>query len=309
MPRWWPWKRGVDYETALPQLTAQLRESQIELARAHGRERRAKGLLALYGLIAYAGLLLALFFSNATSAIWITILLGAGSLIWLVRWLVLRVLEYFTSRRHKITLQLLERRRIMAEEYKQKTNFYKVKELTELNDSEKPEISPSPRKLSQDTLSKAQQSKTLDPNTSRNRTGKKELDAHAPSKPKMPQGVEAVSTEHKESTRKAPRETFTPSQSPQRGWMDRILDILIGEDETSPQNRYALICKTCNSHNGLAAFGEQPENVVYRCPSCGSMNGKRDAADLLSANASSLPASQVPTDDALKPEDAAGPKT
>lgn len=57
-------------------------------------------------------------------------------------------------------------------------------------------------------------------------------------------------------------------------WMDRILDLVLGEDEQSPNNRFALICANCRSHNGLAEYGENPENVIYVCPMCGYKNGR-----------------------------------
>lgn len=57
-------------------------------------------------------------------------------------------------------------------------------------------------------------------------------------------------------------------------WYDRILDVLVGEDEMSPKNRYALICANCRNHNGLAQYGELPESVVYICPHCGFKNGQ-----------------------------------
>lgn len=57
-------------------------------------------------------------------------------------------------------------------------------------------------------------------------------------------------------------------------WYDRILDLIVGEDEYSPKSRYALICSNCFAHNGLAQPGELPESVVYICPKCGMRNGK-----------------------------------
>lgn len=276
MPRWWPWSREVDYETALPLLTNQVRQSQIDLSRARARERRVKGLLVLYGLIAYAGLLVVLFFSNATSAVWVSALIGAGSIIWLVRWSAVRVLGYFTNRRQNITAQLIERRRIMAEEYKQKTNYYKVKELTELRDPDNPETG-APVQPPRNHPSTATSGPKLNSSSSPNQQTTTKEKPSLPQPPRAeagqnPSGEEGQSPEH----RAVPGQTSQAEPLPpvRRTWMDRILDVLIGEDETSPQNRYALICKNCGTHNGLAAFGEQPEDVIYRCPVCGKTNKK-----------------------------------
>jgi hypothetical protein len=59
-------------------------------------------------------------------------------------------------------------------------------------------------------------------------------------------------------------------------WQDRLLDLLIGENENSPNSRMALICKQCRNHNGLASYGELASNVVYICPRCGFLNGNKN---------------------------------
>ena len=58
-------------------------------------------------------------------------------------------------------------------------------------------------------------------------------------------------------------------------WYDRILDALLGEDETSAKNRFALICQHCKLVNGQAPPGARTLEDVgrWRCVSCGGMNG------------------------------------
>lgn len=58
-------------------------------------------------------------------------------------------------------------------------------------------------------------------------------------------------------------------------WYDRLMDILLGEDETNPKNRLALICMKCRLVNGQAPPGiKQLEDVGrWRCSGCGTMNG------------------------------------
>ncbi|ANB13663.1 hypothetical protein AWJ20_4605 [Sugiyamaella lignohabitans] len=74
--------------------------------------------------------------------------------------------------------------------------------------------------------------------------------------------------------------TFIPTRPPytpyEPKWYDRILDLLVGEDEQSPNSRYALICQNCRMHNGLCQFGEKPQFVVYYCPHCGMQNGEEE---------------------------------
>ncbi|CAI5758669.1 unnamed protein product [Candida verbasci] len=60
-----------------------------------------------------------------------------------------------------------------------------------------------------------------------------------------------------------------------RTFQDRILDILIGSDNSEAiENRYALICYNCFNHNGLAPpHTEDPLDVKYHCWKCGALNG------------------------------------
>ena len=56
-------------------------------------------------------------------------------------------------------------------------------------------------------------------------------------------------------------------------WYDRIMDVLLGEDETLPRARLALICSTCRLVNGQAPPGvKRLEDVGrWRCGGCGAM--------------------------------------
>jgi endoplasmic reticulum junction formation protein lunapark len=61
-------------------------------------------------------------------------------------------------------------------------------------------------------------------------------------------------------------------------WYDRILDLLLGEDETSPKNRIVLICQNCRLVNGQAPPGIKRLQDVgrWRCIGCGEWNGIED---------------------------------
>lgn len=54
----------------------------------------------------------------------------------------------------------------------------------------------------------------------------------------------------------------------ERSTMDRILEYLVGD---GPQNRNALICRMCHSHNGMA-LEEEFEYISFRCCYCYQMN-------------------------------------
>ncbi|XP_076858942.1 endoplasmic reticulum junction formation protein lunapark-A isoform X2 [Brachyhypopomus gauderio] len=57
----------------------------------------------------------------------------------------------------------------------------------------------------------------------------------------------------------------------ERGAVDRVLEYLVGD---GPQNRYALICQQCLSHNGMA-LKEEFEYIAFRCAYCYFLNPAR----------------------------------
>lgn len=57
----------------------------------------------------------------------------------------------------------------------------------------------------------------------------------------------------------------------ERGVMDRVVEYLVGD---GPSNRYALICRQCQSHNGMA-LREEFEYISYRCCYCHYWNPAR----------------------------------
>ncbi|KAL9593595.1 MAG: hypothetical protein Q9179_005797 [Wetmoreana sp. 5 TL-2023] len=90
------------------------------------------------------------------------------------------------------------------------------------------------------------------------------------------------------SSRLEPSADFAPnafSTAPQyarpggeQKWYDRLMDVLLGEDETLPKNRLALICHHCRLVNGQAPPGVQHLGDVgtWRCAGCGAMNGEEN---------------------------------
>lgn len=61
-------------------------------------------------------------------------------------------------------------------------------------------------------------------------------------------------------------------------WYDRLVDVLLGEDETLPGKRLALICNKCRLVNGQAPPGvKRLEDIgKWRCGGCGAMNGEEN---------------------------------
>lgn len=64
----------------------------------------------------------------------------------------------------------------------------------------------------------------------------------------------------------------------QNHWYDRIMDLLLGEDETASKNRIVLICKHCRLVNGQAPPGTNnlSDLGTWKCMGCGASNGEVD---------------------------------
>jgi hypothetical protein len=58
----------------------------------------------------------------------------------------------------------------------------------------------------------------------------------------------------------------------ERTLVDRFVDYLVGD---GPSNRYALICRQCQSHNGMA-LKEEFEFIAFRCCYCFTWNPPRN---------------------------------
>ena len=61
-------------------------------------------------------------------------------------------------------------------------------------------------------------------------------------------------------------------------WYDRVLDLLLGEDEMAAKNRIVLVCQECRLVNGQAPPGTKTlsDMGMWKCMSCGAMNGEVD---------------------------------
>ncbi|KAJ9582888.1 hypothetical protein L9F63_022767 [Diploptera punctata] len=57
----------------------------------------------------------------------------------------------------------------------------------------------------------------------------------------------------------------------ERSYLDKLVEYLVGD---GPSNRYALICKNCESHNGMA-LKEEFEYFAFRCCYCFYLNPAR----------------------------------
>jgi endoplasmic reticulum junction formation protein lunapark len=81
-----------------------------------------------------------------------------------------------------------------------------------------------------------------------------------------------------------PPQQARPAYEQPSKWYDRILDVLLGEDETLAKNRIVLICANCRLVNGQAPPGVKSLEEVgrWKCGGCGAWNGvESEAANLM----------------------------
>lgn len=76
-------------------------------------------------------------------------------------------------------------------------------------------------------------------------------------------------------TQPSSQQLIQPEEATTPKWYDRLLDVIVGEDETSAKNRYALICGNCRMVNGLAPPGTTSLEDMegWGCARCGTWNG------------------------------------
>ncbi|KAI8210554.1 Endoplasmic reticulum junction formation protein lunapark [Colletotrichum sp. SAR 10_76] len=90
-------------------------------------------------------------------------------------------------------------------------------------------------------------------------------------------------------------------------WYDRIMDLLLGEDETASKNRIVLICAHCRLVNGQAPPGTKSlsEFGTWRCMGCGAKNGEMDEGKRIMREVlgSRAPASDVSVGEEFKSSD------
>ena len=226
-----------------------------------------------------------------------------------------KLIESYYSRRIENEESILEalraEQRQKVEELKEKTNFYSTQSLLDRYDPDAPGSAQSTPKTKEqmiarrfgsrrdlhDTLVSSPSRESLTP-ISKNRSRHSDVSSnsqadattslqsnipHSQSEWSLAEQLgDNTSDENNNYSNADENGALPPLQQPvvepyRPGVFDRLLDLLVGEDENGPSKRTALICKFCRAHNGLAPrdeLGNGVENIRYLCPRCGNWNGK-----------------------------------
>ncbi|KAK9432843.1 hypothetical protein V1505DRAFT_364760 [Lipomyces doorenjongii] len=261
----WPFKKRSpspsSYEKVLDNIAAKIRKSESRILSFRASLRRITGLLTLYSLLLYivflAYVALAQKFTDLQVLLHAT---GTPVAIWLARRGIFEVYSRRINRQEATLQELRNDQKAKIEELKRSMKYYTTKSLLERFESKNGTSGPG-------------KDNRVDKNEKGGRMLERELEPRVAAAGSVLQNdmlrQEQMPEEH--LLQRYPMQSIPqPQESPR--WYDRILDLMVGEDETNPRNRYALICFRCGTHNGLAAPGQTPDNVKYSCPVCGEWN-------------------------------------
>src|SRR5579859_203922 len=200
-----------------------------------------------------------------------------------VRWWYTRKLDREVQEK-ELLKQRLEQK---LEELKEKSDYYNTQQLLERYDSKASPKSSTPDRFVDPTLPPHLQPKrskeSLRPRQSvetLRQRGSSKLPLPPLPPPINPATFQLAPPPQPQNSPQFHPSAFSPPPSPtlapqhqSKTFLDRVLDLLVGEDENAADHRYALICRHCRAHNGLAPPGERGDQVGYLCGRCGGWNG------------------------------------
>ncbi|KAF1842181.1 uncharacterized protein K460DRAFT_320008 [Cucurbitaria berberidis CBS 394.84] len=312
MVSFWPWKAGEDaasFERTLNALTGKINRATTRNERQRQLSRRARVMWTLYAGFAYilAALLLTLVTGwRNWGVIEGTVVAGGPVIIYGIRYALTSYFDYRISNTDLYLKKLNKERDATIERLKEATKYNSTQQLLEKYGAspKQKEADPSPgRKKSQGPqkpgqpqgprtgiapppTANIQRSPGQQPPSTPQRPPSNVSSPHRPSPPQQlspPIAPDAEfapnafgSADLTKQYSAAPAATFT-----QPHWYDRILDALLGEDETQPKNRLALICSSCRLVNGQAPPGAHNLEDVgrWRCGGCSAWNGKEKQSE------------------------------
>ncbi|KAH7139528.1 hypothetical protein B0J11DRAFT_46062 [Dendryphion nanum] len=300
----WPWKSAEDaasFEKALSTLSTKITKATARNDVLRQKSRRVRVMWTLYAGFAYILTFLLLLLVTgwrSWGATEISVVAGGPVVIYGMRTAFASYYDYRINNTSKYLQSLQKERDETIERLKTATKYNSTQQLLEkYGTPPKSKEAPSPSRKKQGPQKPAQpqgaRTGIPPPPTANIQRGP----AQHPSTPQRPSS--AASTPQGPSPLQAlpplgvtgaefapnafaPEElarqytAAAPATFTQSHWYDRILDALLGEDETQPKNRLALICDECRLVNGQAPPGTRTLDDIgrWRCGGCSAWNGK-----------------------------------
>ncbi|EXJ58396.1 hypothetical protein A1O7_05821 [Cladophialophora yegresii CBS 114405] len=308
----WLWKGDANspasFEKALSKLASQISAANLALDTSRSRGRRVKALWTLYTTLTYLlyTLLVVLVLGPQNwNPYHYAGLVGAPVLIYGIRKLIAALFDWRAGRQQAYLEHLQKQREQKIADLKKATKYDSTEELLRKYGGAPPSKTPSrqpqqgtKRKVNTPSDQPPQQRTGIAPPPTANIPGRNmptplphqsNGKTSRPSTPPTPNTssvmVDAMATSPTHITPDSPgfapnafseippQTSTTYQQTPH--WYDRILDVLLGEDETAAKNRLVLLCSRCRLVNGQAPPGiRSPEELGrWRCSGCGAWNG------------------------------------
>ncbi|KAE8153395.1 hypothetical protein BDV25DRAFT_127323 [Aspergillus avenaceus] len=306
----WPFK-GEDnspasFEKALSTLSAKITRANSRLDTHRQNSRRFKALWTLYTTFAYLlySIILALVLGwQNFGVVEYAAIAGGPIVIYAVRTVGSKYFDYRINKTLAYLDDLQKQRDETIEKLKVATKYNSTQQLLEKYAGETPKRSRS--KSGDDKKKTEPKRKPSTPQTPVQRTGlpppptaniRRPTPVQSPA-PSPNFGAPPSPYPPQPSIQQSPaipppppafdEPGFAPNAFPsapqyieQSHWYDRLLDVLLGEDETQPKNRTVLICSSCRLVNGQAPPGVKTLEELgrWRCGSCGTWNGVESEA-------------------------------
>ncbi|KAF2871868.1 hypothetical protein BDV95DRAFT_594164 [Massariosphaeria phaeospora] len=310
MVSFWPFRSGEDaasFEKTLSTLTGKISRAAARNDTLRQRSKRVRVMWTLYAGFAYILVAILLIFVTGWhnwGPVEGSVVAVGPVLIYLVRTSLTTYYDYRISNTELYLKNLNKARDTAIERLKEATKYNSTQQLLEKYSSSpkgKPSGSPTPQKQSQGPQKQAAapgSRTTMAPPPTANiqrppqQQLKPQRSTSALSSPQDSSLALALPSTEDLEAEFAPNafekpgltrqySTSATSTSTQTHWYDRILDALLGEDETQPKNRLALICSDCRLVNGQAPPGVRTIEDIgrWRCGGCGAWNGKEKVQD------------------------------
>lgn len=297
MVSFWPFKSSEDaasFEKTLSALHTKIGKASANNDVLRQRARRVRVMWTLYSGFAYILAALLLFFVTGPKrwgATEISAIAGGPVVIYFVRAAFSRYYDYRIKNTQTYLESLQKERDTTIERLKTATKYNSTQQLLEKYGSlPKKKESPSTPKKPQGPQKPAQppgSQMSLPPPPTANipRPGYQQPPIpQGQGPPRLHTGPVPPPVPASPGAEFAPNafgppgltKQYEPAFVNESHWYDRILDALLGEDETQPKNRLALICRECRLVNGQASPGVQALEDVgrWRCGGCGVWNGQ-----------------------------------
>ncbi|KIW91646.1 uncharacterized protein Z519_07614 [Cladophialophora bantiana CBS 173.52] len=329
----WLWKGDANspasFEKALSKLSSQITAANLALDISRSRDRRIKALWTLYTTVTYLlyTLIIVLVLGPRNWSIYhYAGLIGAPITIYVVRMVIAAFFDWRISRQQAYLDHLQKQREQKIADLKKATKYDSTQELLQKYGGAPPTKSPSKqpqqgtkRKPGLPTEQLPIQRTGIAPPPTANIPGRQNSNPLA-QKPNIQPGATPMSPSHGPSPLAGPMMAHSPvdlspdspgfapnafssipppssttyEQPPH--WYDRILDVLLGEDETAAKNRLVLLCSRCRLVNGQAPPGVRALEELgrWRCSGCGAWNGvESEGAQAVTDNTAATKAEDV----------------